>query len=103
MLLYKVNELLKYVFVAAGNSTVPPPAATAALMAFVMAVVLSVFPSPTAPKLVTLKLPAGMVGNVGLTAWARTQPAKTSEAKMKATPRFMNVIPDCKQDKNCIL
>ena len=48
-----------------GISTVPPPAALAALIAFWMAVVLVAIPSPTAPKLVMTKVWLGMTGKAG--------------------------------------
>src|SRR5581483_8132190 len=46
-----------------GTVTVPPPAVCAALSAIWIADVLSVFPSPFAPKVVMSKEPAGIVGS----------------------------------------
>src|SRR5436190_9634278 len=50
-----------------GTSMTPPPAVTAAAIAFLNAVVFSVVPFPTAPKLVMLKMLHGMVGGVNVT------------------------------------
>ena len=56
----------KYGDPAAGISTIPPAElVAAALMAFWIAVVFVLMPSPTAPKLVTLKILAGLLVGKG--------------------------------------
>src|SRR5690348_15835217 len=76
--------------VPAGISTMPPPAAPAAVMAFWMFVVLSFAPSPTAAKFVTLNMFVGIFGDAGLTAWIN--PTDASQIEIKGMLRFMNVI-----------
>src|SRR5258706_15937524 len=62
-LLFMVNGPHKNV--PGGISTVPIPDAAAALMAFWMAVVFVVTPSPTAPKAAIFVAPGGIVGKAG--------------------------------------
>src|SRR5213082_1436882 len=80
-LLAKVSGPLRKV--PAGISTVPMPPALAELMAFWIAVVLVVTPSPTAPKAVTLLVPGGMVGRVG----GRANAEKGENTRMMARSR----------------
>src|SRR6267142_62900 len=65
-----------------GISTVPIPAELAELMAFWIAAVLVVRPSPTAPKAVILLVPGGMVGSVGEAARASDKTSRQARKKM---------------------
>jgi len=65
--------------VPGGISTVPIPDEFAELIAVWMAVVLVVTPSPTAPKLMTLFVPGGMVGNTGVAALEKDASRRPSQ------------------------
>src|SRR5205823_1927424 len=77
--------------VPAGISTVPMPPALAELMAFWIAVVLVVTPSPTAPKAVTLLVPGGIVGRAGEAPDA-LQAASKPKAAVKKTNSFRHAL-----------